>query len=952
MFTFYRYARVIVGTAFCLTSLIFPTTIYSAGLDNWYIRQTAYYLQDVVYDNNRYVAVGLGKTIISSTDGVNWQPASMKYGIDSYFGVAYGNNRFVAVGSRAVGSSGVEGEIASSSDGINWTVETSNSNNRLRAIVYDGSIFVTVGDSGTILSSTDASQWTLRNSNTTTHLYSVAYGNNTFVAVGNSGTILTSADGITWSSITPLNSYPLHAVEYLNGSFVAVGDGGQILTSGNGTDWTAQTSNTPYALYTVTYGDLKYVAAGQLGTVVTSANGSQWSVPYQQDKVEFSSIIYANNAFMGVGSRGAILTSSDAATWSYIFPDDYYLADSVYVIRYINNRFYAGGGRYTFMHSDDGKLWTLLSTGVVNDYRVRGIAYGNNTYVAVAGYTFSADARTLTSSDGLNWTGHSPGISDSLLGVAFANGTFVAVGYNNAYTSSNGINWNSPTNLQISYPSAIDYGNNIFVAVGYSGEISTSPDGDQWTLRNSGTTYSLNDIRFINGQFIIAGSHGVVLSSVNGIDWTPVDTGTTVDFYSVSESANYYVLGSANGIIYSTNGAVFAPRDTHTGITVSGLAFGNDTLVAGGDESTILQSDTIVAANEPDIFVSPSNVDFGAVTIGSSSAAQTITVSNLGTQYLTIGSASITGTQATDFQLQNDFCSSASVAPGNDCVLDVVFNPSADGIRSGTLNLPSNDPDRPNATVTLQGTGSAVPQPNISVTDSVAPANDYQIPFGTIDSGSSNQQTVNISNTGAAQLNVSSIQLGAANADQFSLSVSDGVIGRCSSLSPVLSGSTSCTLAVIFSPTSQGDKNAVLSIISDDPDESTVDLTLTGTAKAISQKPGDGSSGGGCFIATAAYGSYLHEDVVVLREFRDQVLMQYSLGRRAVELYYAYSPPIADRIAQSPSLKLITRVLLTPLVYAVKYPLPAMVILFTGLYLIASRIRKRFLRGTSKRMPA
>ncbi len=70
--------------------------------------------------------------------------------------------------------------------------------------------------------------------------------------------------------------------------------------------------------------------------------------------------------------------------------------------------------------------------------------------------------------------------------------------------------------------------------------------------------------------------------------------------------------------------------------------------------------------------------------------------------------------------------------------------------------------------------------------------------------------------------------------------------------------------------------------------------------------------GGGCFIATAAYGSYLHPFVKVLRAFRDKVLLVSPPGRSFVKWYYSVSPPIADVIARHNALKAAVRIALLP----------------------------------------
>ena len=62
-----------------------------------------------------------------------------------------------------------------------------------------------------------------------------------------------------------------------------------------------------------------------------------------------------------------------------------------------------------------------------------------------------------------------------------------------------------------------------------------------------------------------------------------------------------------------------------------------------------------------------------------------------------------------------------------------------------------------------------------------------------------------------------------------------------------------------------------------------------------------------CFIATAAYGTALHEDINVLREFRDEYLMPNPAGRAFVRIYYNTSPPLAEVIRDNEGLRTAVR---------------------------------------------
>ena len=83
---------------------------------------------------------------------------------------------------------------------------------------------------------------------------------------------------------------------------------------------------------------------------------------------------------------------------------------------------------------------------------------------------------------------------------------------------------------------------------------------------------------------------------------------------------------------------------------------------------------------------------------------------------------------------------------------------------------------------------------------------------------------------------------------------------------------------------------------------------------------GSGYSGGrgGCFIATAAFGSPLSEKVQILKSFRDNYLQKNFAGKAFISVYYKFSPAIATYISGHSFLKNIVRKLLLPVIWFCK----------------------------------
>jgi len=121
---------------------------------------------------------------------------------------------------------------------------------------------------------------------------------------------------------------------------------------------------------------------------------------------------------------------------------------------------------------------------------------------------------------------------------------------------------------------------------------------------------------------------------------------------------------------------------------------------------------------------------------------------------------------------------------------------------------------------------------------------------------------------------------------------------------------------------------------------------VTVTIRADEGDPDDDCRGFcDCFIATAAWGSWMDPHVGALRGFRDDVLMRSAPGRAFVAFYYRHSPPLAELISRHELLRATTRAILAPLVFTIERPAAAGGLLL-GMLLLVN------LRRTKNRKPS
>jgi hypothetical protein len=103
-----------------------------------------------------------------------------------------------------------------------------------------------------------------------------------------------------------------------------------------------------------------------------------------------------------------------------------------------------------------------------------------------------------------------------------------------------------------------------------------------------------------------------------------------------------------------------------------------------------------VAHSAPGISAAPSANDCGVVNLGSTSAIQTVTVTNTGDTDLSIGTVNISGTSSGEFYLTDDNCSgqtiAPTIAPSTACDVGIVLAPIVSGMKDVDINIPSNAP--------------------------------------------------------------------------------------------------------------------------------------------------------------------------------------------------------------------------------------------------------------------
>ena len=273
----------------------------------------------VIWGGNQFVAVGDSydnkAIIMTSLDGENWK--ARYHGETSLNEVAWNGNLYVAVG--------MTGVILTSGDGVSWTKRDSGVNDLLMGVTWGNNQFVVLGHGGLFLTSPDGKEWTKHYTPSSYFIFDVTWDGKKFVAVG-MGNIYVSHDGVEWEEYNSNFNAGSPTCIVWSGNQFAVGDSwGNVHISPDGKKW-SKTETCWAPINDVTWGDGKFVAVSGdafvadpltgdivgdesiFGKIYTSHDGLTWTERHLTDS-SFMSVTWSGSQFLAVDSSGNFFTS-------------------------------------------------------------------------------------------------------------------------------------------------------------------------------------------------------------------------------------------------------------------------------------------------------------------------------------------------------------------------------------------------------------------------------------------------------------------------------------------------------------------------------------------------------------------------------------------------------------------------------------------------------------------
>jgi len=627
----------------------------------------------IAWNGNIWVVCGgVNYQLAYSYNGIDWTGIKIPDYADIY-SVIYDGNKFIAVGS---------GPIIFSYDGINWSTNNSVSyiggvalnNIRPNTITFPQNIIVATNISGGsitesintsyIFYSYDAITWNLANSSNDIFDYSVgdiincvAFNGKMWIA-GGLGTykLAYSYDGINWFAATGYAGVTtINAIIWDSQKWIAIGSSTicQIIYSYDGISWFYVPNNSNNLFLTnalcIQHNDSIYLAGGRTNGTTNS------SIAYSYDGINnwtpingtgslldyCHAIVWNGYIWVAVGiplssapSKYTIIYSYDGINWipvsnSFtIFPSDC-LCVAWNGYRWVVGGSGGSGGVFCLAWSDNGIVWNGVSGSASELTICQSIEWTGNLWTASAS---NGTYNYATSPNGVNWTYYNLTSSfnyfssiaqdKSLPSVNIKQPIIVGGSGNNTMAYSfDGIIWNPLDSSLFASLSRVFYGSSIWVAVGSNPSnknIAYSYDGIKWfndTIITNGTIlFPLTDVAYNGSLWIAVGDIGNrILTSLDGINWTIQNNiGSLADSYKTIAFNGYYWTIGGSTIRYSFDAITWTPS-TITGLTPIPTININKIIWTGSSWLAISTNYLLSASFVPDIWTNSATTNLTAI---------------------------------------------------------------------------------------------------------------------------------------------------------------------------------------------------------------------------------------------------------------------------------------------------------------------------------------------------
>ena len=499
------------------------------------------HLHDVTYADGRFIATGNHNTLLTSTDGIQWEAIELENPFHWYAAVHTGSD-WKVFGDTLQASSpdGVtwtlqegrhydslivlpDGTYASarsnspylSDDGVVWRSVRPRENNTLRArgIATNGERLVIVGSEGTILSSDDQGMtWTPRLegmiegfTGRREDFLGVRYVDGAFYAFGLSGLLMTSADGLAWTLIPAPRSNTLTDVVRFQGKlYVSMVFSSAIAVTSDMVTWEYPRVGAG-SIEALAASEERLVGVSEEGGIYTSPDGTEWQSVGSNSSDQLIAGAYGDDHVVLLGFQRA-LHSSDGILWEEIQD---LAGDSLFCIAHGNGRFVIGSNSASVRTSDDGITWTsqTLPAEVVPE----GDSLGHLIHDGEQFVGLTHQDHLITSTDGLSWEksqGPTYAEGESPRELRMAGDRFVIVGGADQtfFASDDATTWEQiivTTETEGATILDVTYGNGLYLVVDNRSKLYTSQDGVSWELSTSRITGGGYRLEYAEGQFYI-----------------------------------------------------------------------------------------------------------------------------------------------------------------------------------------------------------------------------------------------------------------------------------------------------------------------------------------------------------------------------------------------------------------------------------------------------------------